>query len=77
MILRKVEITLVGPDEYPADEGSYTVWEKKEQNALAALDVELDVLQRVMFRLLPEEFILEISGSGASTIPSEDAPEIS
>ena len=35
MILQRIEITLVGPDEYPADEGSDAVWAEDEEKAKA------------------------------------------
>lgn len=81
MILKRVEITLVGPDEYPADEGSYADWEALE---IAAQDVLAGELEWFLFRIqrklrhFDPEFELEIEElprSGASA-PS-GAPDIS
>ena len=67
MILKRVEVTLIGPDKYPTDEGSLAEWEAKENYARALLESELEwFLFRARRKLFDPEFDLEIEGSERS-----------
>lgn len=78
MILKRLEITLVGPDDYPADERSYAKWEQRERYALSVLAEEMEWFQRRVDRRLEDpEFEVEIVGldrrrrsDGASLTPA-------
>ena len=62
MILKRVEITLVGPDDYPADEGSYDEWQKEERKAQFLFADHMHIALRQLRQELPGEFDIEYSG---------------
>lgn len=56
MILRRVIITLEGPDEYPADEGSYAQWEQLELSAIERFDEEINECTLSVGAKIPLDF---------------------
>lgn len=63
MLLKRVELNLYGPDEYPAEEGSSDTWDAREAYAKKLLATELRWLKdRIEQRLRDPEFELEILG---------------
>lgn len=63
MLLKRVELNLTGPDSYPADEGSYAIWEAREKYAKRLLVSELSFLkQRITDQLRDPQFEVEILG---------------
>lgn len=61
MIIKRVEISLYGPDEYPAEEGSEEAWTKEELKAGVTLHHALVLLNDVCQKKLPDGFEIEIS----------------
>lgn len=59
MILKRIEITLVGPDDYPADEGSYDEWAKQERLAKFLFTDHMHIAVRQLLQELPEGFDIE------------------
>lgn len=58
MILKRVEISLYGPDEYPNGEDTLTA---EELQAGATLQYALVLLNEICSKRLPEGFEIEIS----------------
>lgn len=76
MILKRIEITLTGPDDYPADEGSYEKWEARERYVLGVLDAEAEWFSlRVKRKLHDPEFEIEILGLESGVSAPSDAPD--
>lgn len=61
MIIKRIEISLYGPDEYPAEEGSESAWTKEELKAGLTLNHALVLLNEICEKKLPEGFEIEIS----------------
>lgn len=61
MIIKRVEISLYGPDDFPAEEGSESSWTKAELKAGVTLHHALILLNDICARRLPEGFEIEIS----------------
>lgn len=61
MIVKRVELSLYGPDEYPAEEGSYEAWTKDELRANLVLHHALVLLNAICKEKLPVGFELEIT----------------
>lgn len=61
MILERVELTLTGPDEWPADEDSVSAWGKAERSAKESFRIILLDIMREFRRNLPEGFEVEKS----------------
>lgn len=61
MIVKRVELSLYGPDEYPSEEGSYEAWQRDERQASIVLHHTLVLVNDIMQRKLPEGFEFEIT----------------
>lgn len=61
MIIKRVEISLYGPDEFPAEEGSELAWTKQELVAGVTLHHALVLLSDICKKKLPEGFEIDIS----------------
>lgn len=62
MILRRIEITLTGPDDYPSDEGSDEKWSKEERQAMFLFADHVHIAVRQLKAELPEEYDIEVEG---------------
>ena len=62
MILKRIELTLVGPDDYPADEGSYEDWAKQERLAAFLFTDHMHIALVQLRQELPEGFDIETEG---------------
>lgn len=59
VLLHRVEITLTGPDDYPAEEGSYDEWLKEERNARYLFRAHLQESLREIKEALPDGYEIE------------------
>lgn len=61
MILQRIEITLVGPDEWPQEETELEAWLREERLTRHSVSYQLRDAIRSIMRGLPEQFELEVT----------------
>lgn len=63
VILRRVEITLTGPDDYPeADDENYADWHRRERMAMFLFADHMRIALRQLEQELPGDYEIESSG---------------
>ena len=62
MILRRIEIALTGPDEWPEDEDDYEQFHRQERMAMFLFADHMHIVVRQIQSELPDEYDIEVAG---------------
>lgn len=62
MILRRIEITLVGPDDYPEDYTEYEDFHRRERQAMFLFQDHLHIFVQQIRQEISDEYDVEVAG---------------